>query len=152
MFNEKPPIIENKDQEPFDLEKWLVSELPRQYEEKAKLLNRLGLLEILPEKKEIGLTGINGREYPIPKREDIEKIIRENRELYEAKMKQGFTEMEIVPFGLQLEQRLIKTAEKAILKHHQAGKLFYARRNPEDEIEPLVTAELDANQPPWFWD
>jgi len=142
--------MENKDKEPFDYEKWLSNELPRQYTEKAKILNELGLLEILPEAKDIGIVAIDGQEYPMPEQEDIEKIFRENKEVFEKKMEQGFTEMEIVPFGLPLE-RLIKTAEKVILKHHQEGKLYSNRKNPEDENEELVPLELDENKPLYIW-
>ena len=151
MFTETIPSVENKDKEPYDFEKWLSNGLPKQYTEKAKILNELGLLEILPEAKDIGIVAIDGKEYPMPEQEDIERIFRENKEVFKKKMEQGFTEMEIVPFGLPLE-RLIKTAEKAILNHHKEGKLFSNRNNPEDESEELVPLEVDENHPLYFWD
>lgn len=151
MLKENFPSQENKDKEPFNFEKWLSNELPKQYTEKAKILNELGLLEILPEAKDIGIVAINGQEYPLPEQEDIQKIFMENKEIFEKKMKQGFTEMEIVPFGLPLE-RLIKTAEKAILKHHKEKKLYSNRKNPEDETEALIPLELDESQPHYHWD
>lgn len=151
MFKESIPSVENKDKELFDFEKWLSNELPKQYTEKARILNELGLLEILPEAKDIGIVAIDGKEYPLPEQEDIERIFKENKEVFEKKMKQGFTEMEIVPFGLPLE-RFIKTAEKAILKHHKEGKLYANRKDPEDEAEKLIPLELDESQPLYHWD
>ncbi|MBU1118559.1 hypothetical protein KKH43_01605 [Patescibacteria group bacterium] len=146
MNPENPPFIPKQEQEKsFDLETWLSSELHEQYEETAKTLNELGLLEILPECGEIGIVGTDGEEYPLPSEEQIKAEILEHKELFETKMKQGFTKIEITPFGLPLE-RLIDAAKRSILKHHKKGKLFGTRKNPEDESEPLEPLELDENE------
>ena len=149
MFNEIPKI-ETKNQEPFNFEKWLELELPKQYEEKVKILNKLGLLEILPEAKDIGIVAIDGKEYPLPEIEEIQEVIRKNQEIFETKMKQGFTKLQITPFGLPLA-KLINIMEKAILKHYKEGKLFTAKKNLEDENEKLEKLELDTNQPIYIW-
>ena len=145
------PKPENKNEQPFNFEKWLSLELPKQYEEKVKILNRLGILEILPEAKDIGIVGIDGKEYVLPEIEEIKAKIEENKEIFETKIRQGFTDLNIVPFGTSL-QKLINIMEKAILKHHQEGKLFTARKNLEDENEPLQKLELDENQPLYKWE
>jgi len=138
------PKIENKNEQPFNFEKWLELELPKQYEEKVKILNKLGILEILPEAKEFGIVGIDGKEYPIPEMEEIKDKIEKNKEMFETKMKQGFTDLNIIPFGTELS-KLIKIMEKTILKHHKEGKLFTAKKNLEDESEPLQKLELYAD-------
>lgn len=134
---------------------WPFESLPRkefkeQYESRKEILQRVGLLEKLSS-GEIGIKGIDNREYAFPQYAEITKRMRANKEILKTKTKQGLTEMEIVPFGLPLE-KLIKTAEKTILKHHQEGKLFYTRKNPADETEALIPAGLDENQPLWVWD
>lgn len=150
MFNEIPKI-ETKKPEPFNFEKWLELELPKQYEEKVKILNKLGILEILPDAKDIGIVGINGKEYPLPEMEEIQEEIRKNKEMFEVKMKQGFTNLNIVPFGSPLE-KLIKIMERTILKHHREGKLFTAKKNIEDENEKLEPLELDESKPVYIWE
>ncbi|MBU1119326.1 hypothetical protein KKH43_05585 [Patescibacteria group bacterium] len=150
--SETPSFIPPQEQEtPSNLEKWLSSELPKQYEEKAKILNELGLLEILPECGEIGIVGIDGKEYPLPSEEQIKEEILTNREVFETKMKQGFTELEITPFALPLE-RLIHTTKETILKHHKEEKLFGTMKNQEDESEPLEPLELNEDEPLFVWE
>jgi hypothetical protein len=140
MFGEKISVVEKKD-EPFNLERWLSSELPKQYEIKAKILNKNGLLDILPKASEKGLVSIDGQECPFPELKAIEAAIRINPELFNKKMEQGFTELEITPFGLPIET-LAKTVEKAIVRYHKEGKLFSARKNPNDSTEKQIPLEL----------
>ena len=150
MFGEETPVFEKKDK-PFDLEAWLSLELPSQYEANAKILNRSGLLDILPETGGKGIVSIDGKECPFPKIEDIEAVIRKNPELFRKKMEQGFTELEITPFGLPLET-IIKIVEKAIVRHHKEGKLFSTRKNPDDTAEKPTPLELNAEYPLYQWD
>lgn len=140
MFNEIPKM-ETKKPESLNFENWLKAELPKQYEEKVKILKKLRILEILPEAEDVGLVGIDGKEYPLPEMEEIHEAIEKNKEIFEAKMKQGFTELQIIPFGASL-QKLIGIMEKTILKHHQEGKLFTAKKNLKDENEPLEKLDL----------
>ena len=144
------PTFEQKEK-PFDLENWLALEFKTQYETKAKILNRLGLLEILPEKQEIGILGIDGKEYPFPEMEVIEQEFRKNKELFETKMAQGFTELEITPFGMPLN-RLIETLKQQLLKHSREGKLFHTKKNQTDSNETLKPFALDDENPLNVWD
>jgi hypothetical protein len=150
MF-EKPPKIEIQNPKPFNFEKWLGLELPKQYEENVKILNKLGILEVLPEAKDSGIVGIDGKEYPLPEMEEIKKEILKNKEMFETKMKQGFTDLNIVPFGVPL-QKLIQIMEKCILKHHKEGTLFTAKKNIDDKNEPLQKLELNESEPLFKWD
>jgi len=145
------PKIENKSEQPLDFEQWLELELPKQYEEKVKILNKLGILEILPEAKEFGIVGIDGKEYPMPEMEEIKDSLEKNKEIFAIKMEQGFTDLSIIPFGTELS-KLIKIMEKTILKHYQEGKLFTAKKNPADENETLEKLDLDKNKPLYKWD
>jgi hypothetical protein len=140
MFNEISKV-EKKSEQPFNFENWLSLELPKQYDEKVKILRKLGLLEVLPDAKDYGIIGIDGKEYVLPEMEEIREAIEKNKEVFETKMKQGLTDLNIVPFGSPLE-KLIKIMEKTIIKHHQEGKLFTAKKNLEDENEPLQKLEL----------
>ncbi|MBU1118561.1 hypothetical protein KKH43_01615 [Patescibacteria group bacterium] len=152
MNPEHPSFTPPQEQEKLsNLEKWLSSELHKQYEETAKALNELGLLEILPECGEIGIVGTDGKEYPLPSEEQIKEEMLKNREVFETKMSQGFTELEITPFALPLE-RLIDVAKKTILKHYKEGKLFGTKENPDDESEPLELLKLDEDKPFLLWE
>lgn len=145
MSFEQPPEIEqtkNK-KEVFDFEKWLIREFETQYKEKANILRRNGLLEILPEIKEMGITAVDGKEYPFPKKEEIKKRILENREFYETKMRQGFTEMEIVPC-LPLND-IIKTVKQAILRHAKQAKLF-TKDKDGNKIQITLDKSLPENE------
>jgi len=139
------PKIENQSEKLLDFEKWLELELPKQYEEKVEILNKLGILENLPETKDFGIVGIDGKEYPIPKVEEIKDSLEKNKEIFAIKMKQGFTDLNIIPFGTELS-KLIEIMKKAILKHYQEGKLFTAKNNLEDGYD-LVRLDLDENNP-----
>lgn len=146
-----PPKVENQEQKPFNLEIWLSLKLKNQYETKAKILNQLGLLEILPKSQEIGILGIDGQEYPFPKMEAIEQELKNNKELFETKIAQGFTELEIVPFAMPL-QRLINTLKKQLFKHHKEGKLFHTKKNQDDPNEELKPFDLKEDDPLYVWD
>lgn len=151
MF-ETPPQSEARQQEkPFDLEQWLSSEFKSQYENKSKILNKLGLLDILPESQEIGIVGIDGKEYPFPERDAIEQAIREKEGFFETKIAQGFTELEIIPFDLPLDT-LITTLTQQLIKHHQEGKLFHTRKNQDDDSEELQPFDLNEDDPLYIWE
>ena len=139
---------ENKREQTPVLEQWLEQELKTQYETQAKALNQAGILEILPNKEEIGGLGIDGKEYPIPTQEAIEQLIRQSPEKYQAKIEQGFSQILMVPLAMPLD-RQIEILKQNILKHHQEGKLLATKEKPTDPDEKL---DLDANQPVRVWD
>ena len=173
MPAEHPPTPEQGKE--ISLDKWLATDFKQQYEKRINTFNKLGILEILPEQGEMGIIGIDGQEYPLPKSDadkeklkqemekagmtmeeiaeelkkitTIEDIIRENKEAYETKLKQGFTRLQMTPFGLPLE-KLALLLEKAIVKHHPEGKLFTAKDKPTDPEEKL---DLNTGQPLYKW-
>lgn len=143
------PKIKPESQEAIiPLDRWLKESFEKEYDRQTQTLNRLGLLDILPESGEMGLVGLDGREYPLPKKEAIELEIRKNKEVYEKKIEQGFGELLITPFGMPLN-RLIDALQQRILSHYKEGKLLAAKAKPSDPDEPL---NLNQNQPLWVWD
>lgn len=151
---EHPPIHEMEKFPFISLEHWIEHDFPCQYEIEAKIMAGTGDIELLPEAGEMGIIGIDGQEYPIPSMEALVKDMMETperRERIERKMKQGFTELDLTPLATPIARAMAIT-ERLIRKHHAEGKLFATKKNPADVNEPLVTLELDINQPLFVWD
>jgi len=117
------------------------SGIAEQYRSQLDILSRVGLLETL-KSGELGITGINGQEYPVPTLETIAEKMEANKELLETKKEQGFTKLLLVPFGTKL-QTLIDKYGEVIKKHHQAGTLKATNGD---------TLELDESTPVFQWD
>ena len=121
-------------------------ELTEQYESQKEILEKVGILKKLS-CGEMGIKGIDKKEYAFPKMEEISKMMRENQEVLKTKTEQGFTNLLIVPFGMKLDD-LIERYKQVILKHHKAGKLFATKKEPKEPDKPL---ELDEKEPVWAW-
>jgi len=91
-----------------------------------------------PEVKEIEkplcITGIDGKEYPLPTLGEIAMHLCEQRELFATKRDQGFTKLLLVPFGMSLD------ALRDILKQFL---LTYKTDHPD--------FDLDTNDPLYTW-
>lgn len=114
------------------------------------ILEKVGILETLSS-GQIGIKGIDNKEYPIPSYTQIRERIKESQEHHEfleTKADQGFTKLLLVPFGMSLDA-LIEKYKEVIIKHHQEGKLLATKENQHDPDEQL---ELNANEPIWVWD
>ena len=147
--HEQPTII---DHEPgFSFEHWLDVELQKQYTELARALNEVGLLEIIEETGEKGIIGIDGKPYPIPTIENIKAELLKNREIYELKMKQGFTKINLVPIALPIA-KLIAVYKEQLLDHFKRGKLFYPPENPNDKPEPIPKDKFNPKEPLYVWE
>ena len=125
-------------------------ELEKQYQAQKEIFQKTGILERFSN-GELGIKGIDDQEYPFPELPDIFKMMRENKEILKIKSEQGFKNLLITPFGMKLGDLAYKYGQ-AILKHHQAGKLFATKKNQDDPSEPLKPLELDEGQPLWMWD
>jgi len=134
---------------PPSLNEWLETQFDQQYDDFTKALDQTGILTILPESLEMGIIGFDGVEYPLPNKDKIKQRMLENREVIEKKMSQGFTRLQLTPFALPLDQ-LIDLTKTRILKHHKAGKLFTAKKDPNDPKKKLIPLELDENEPLHF--
>ena len=148
MFESTTPTQE---QTPSSFETWLSLEVTKQYESQIRTLDRLGLLQILPESGRYGILDISGVERPLPEREDIKQEMLKKRDFYCKKWEQGFTKLQITPFGLPLST-LIERAKQTILKRHAAGVLFQTKKNQDDLSEALVPVDLDPNNPIYVWE
>lgn len=116
--------------------------LRAQWEAQVKSLNETGILELLPEASDIGVVGIDGQEYPVPKYEEImSRMTPEKMELLNKKIEQGFNKLLLVPMAVPIEV-LIDRYKKEILKKHGAGKLLGTDGSKLD---------LDTETPVWVW-
>jgi len=92
-------------------------ELKEQYESQREILENVGILEKLTN-GEMGIRGIDNKEYSFPSYKEISKRIRENKEMLKTKVEQGFNQLLIVPFGMKLDD-LIEKYKEVILKHYR---------------------------------
>jgi len=121
-----------------------IEDLPKQYERQKELLLQSGLIETIGT-NDLGIKAIDGKEYPFPNRQELGKLIRENKELFQQKAEQGFKRMLIVPRGLPLS-KLIETYKQTLLAKHQAGQLFQTTNGTPEPIN------LNMEEPVWVWD
>ena len=139
---ERPPV---RQEEMRTLEALKIKE---QWNSQVKILSKLGILETFPDSKKLGIRGIDGKEYPVPKPEEILKQLEAKKEMILEKMEQGFIKLIIEPFAYSFDA-LSEKYKKAIVQHHKDGKLLATKENPTDPDEKL---ELDTNQPLWRWE
>jgi hypothetical protein len=136
------------------LEEWLETSFTKQYLEQVTVLNKTGFLEILREKDEngldqIGIKGIDGKEYPLPEEEEIRKIFVSNHgPVLETKLKQGFSRLQITPFALPLE-KFFKLLEQNIKKNYQQKTLHGI--NIKDDTQKVLLP-LDLKEPLFVWE
>jgi len=136
-----------KDFEKEGLEALPQKEIKEQYESQKEIFEKNGILEKLSS-GEMGIKGIDDKEYAFPKIEEISKMMRENQEILKTKIEQGFTKLLIVPFGMKLDD-LIERYKQVILKHHKAGKLLATKKDPSEKDDKL---ELDKKEPVYVSD
>ena len=117
--------------------------LKDQWEAQVKALNETGILEILPESQDIGVVGIDGKEYPIPTYQDIlARITSEKMELLERKLAQGFSKLQLIPLAMPLDI-LIDRYKRELIKHSQTGTLLSTDNTP---------LELNLEDPLYVWE
>src|SRR3989338_2761237 len=143
LYQQLEKIYEGKEGQ--ELEPWLA----QQYEKQIDILRDACGFEL--ESGEVGITGIDGKDYPVPTQEEIAVLVAENKELIEKKKEQGFTKLLLVPFGMKLEY-LIHAYQDVITRHKETNKLFAAKKDASDQNEKLVPLELDESKPVWVWD
>lgn len=136
----------NETLQPFEIQREALAEklrLKSQWEAQVKALNETGVLEILPEAQDIGIVGIDGKEYPVPKYEEIlQKITPEKIAFLEEKLEQGLeSDLVLEPVAMPLEV-LIDRYKRELLKHYQEGTLSAADGSKLD---------LNINDPIYVW-
>ena len=138
IIKEKLKLIESSTE--------LESSFQEQYKTQIEILERIDILQEL-KSHELGIKGIDGKEYPIPTQAEIAERIEVKKELIEKKQEQGFKKLLIVPFGMKLDD-LIEKYKQVILEHYKDKKLFVTKKNPEEKDELL---ELSEKEPLWLW-
>lgn len=136
LLKEKMAVLENI-LWPSEAERIL--NLREQYDFQVNLLKEMKLVESKIESDVSGnegeilyMTGIDGVEYPVPSFSDILKYSGEKKELLRTKADQGFTELVIVPFGMDLERLMGKVASAIVLFKKQTNQL-----NGVSQYEPI---------------
>lgn len=125
--------------------------LKEQYLAQVKVLYKSGILEnfgVNPEQSrytpEMGIVGIDGKEYILPSYEDLLERLKdpEKRALIEKKADQGFIKLQLTPFALPLTI-LIQRYKDALLKIHKESGL---------KATDGSTLELDENDSIYIWE
>ena len=120
----------------------------REYARCVTALNRTGILTFLPQSESIGVIGIDGKEYPLPTREQVVELFAHNRELVGRKVPQGFDRLELTPMAMPTPL-LIDRMKAAILKHAAEGKMYQTRRSASD---PFIPVRVNTEKQVWVWD
>ena len=110
----------------------------RKYARCVTVLNRTGILTLLPKSECIGVIGVDGREYPVPTLEQVVELFAHNRELVGRKVPQGFDRLELTPMAMPTPL-LIDRMKAVILKHATEGKIYQTRRSRSDLLVRLLT-------------
>jgi hypothetical protein len=117
------------------------------YSRYIRTFERIGIARTLSD-KQLGVIGADGREYPLPKQEQIIEIFKQNKDLIDEKKRQGFTKLLIVPYALPIST-LIDITNAVILSHKIKEKLFQTKLNPQDPDESIKN---DGFNPNWMMD
>jgi len=123
-------------------------DIEKEYARTITALNRTGILTLLPRSENLGVLGIDGKEYPVPTQEQLQEVFTRNKELVDRKMRQGFTQLQLTPIAMPTSQ-LIDRVKTAVLKHAAAGKIIQTKQNPTDADIPV---RVNTGEPIWIWD
>jgi hypothetical protein len=122
--------------------------LEQEYTRCVTALTRAGILVHLPESDSRGVTGTDGKEYPLPTMEQVIDLFDHNRDLVRKKIPQGFDRLELTPLAIPVP-RLIDLLASAILRHGAEGKMFRTRRSP---MNPFVPVRVNKEKHVWVWE
>jgi len=122
--------------------------LEKEYARTITALNRTGILTLLPQSENLGVIGIDGKEYPVPTRDQLQEVFMRNKKLVNRKMRQGFTQLQLTPIAMPTSQ-LIDRVKTAVLNHAAAGKIIQTKQNSTDVDIPV---RVNAAEPIWIWD
>jgi len=122
--------------------------LEKEYARTITAFNRTGILTLLPRSENLGVIGIDGKEYPVPTQEQLQEVFTRNKELVDRKMRQGFTQLQLTPIAMPTSQ-LIDRVKTAVLKHAAAGKIIQTKQNSTDADIPV---RVNTGKPIWIWD
>jgi len=121
--------------------------LEKEYARIITALNRTGILTLLPRSETYGVIGVDGKEYPVPNKEQLQEVLTRNKELFERKTRQGFTQLQLTPIAM-LTSQLLDRVKTALIKHAAAGKIFQTKQNSTDADVPVSVY----TEPIWIWE
>jgi hypothetical protein len=122
--------------------------LEKEYARTITALKRTRILTLLPRSENLGMIGIDRKEYPVPTQEQLQEVFTRNKELVDRKMRQGFTQLQLTPIAMPTSQ-LIDRVKTAVLKHAAAGKIIQTKQNSTDADIPI---RVNTGEPIWIWD
>lgn len=115
-----------------------------QYDEQVWTWCMSSILHRLPDGKNLGITGIDGVDYPLPSLPELSKTLNKQKiELLKTKQKQGFNKLLLVPFAVSLED-LIERYKTTLLR---SSGMF--NKIEDVDGEPV---EVDQNEPIFVWE
>ena len=119
--------------------------LREQYDHQKQCLIDNQLIQLMISKEfrgQYGIVDLDGVERPIPSYESVRDRLEADKETYLAKAEQGFTRLQLTPFGLSIQE--LATRYRELLKQKKAeGKLL---------SQTGESLDLDTNQPLWLWE
>lgn len=125
-----------------------ITNLEKEYARTITALNRTGILTLLPRSENLGVIGIDGKEYPVPTQEQLQEVFTRNKELVDRKKRQGFTQLQLTPIAMPTSQ-LIDRVKTAVLKHAAAEKIIQTKQNSTDADIPV---RVNTAEPIWIWE
>ena len=111
-------------------------------------LTRTGILTALPQMDNLGVIGMDGKEYPVPTQEQVVELFAQKSELVSSKIPQGFDRLELTPMAMPLS-RLVDRLHEAIAKHAVEGTIYQTRSSAFD---PLVPVRVHKEKRVWIWE
>ncbi len=121
--------------------------LEQEYESIIAALKKSGVITILPMSKALGVTGIDGQEYPAPTLEQVREIFLSNQLFIERKMQQGFIQLQITPIAIPISV-LIDRVAGSLTRHAAEGNLYQTRQYGSDIDLPV---QLNKKEAVWMW-
>lgn len=113
--------------------------IKEQWRSQIKILTQSVILEILPKINDLGIIGIDGKEYSVPTYEQIKNSITSEKLIWlEQKAIQGFTKLMLIPIAMSLDV-LINKYKIIVLKHRQENTMSSAdgtklETDPEESL------------------
>ena len=120
----------------------------REYGRCVTALDRAGILTLLPKSESIGVTGMDGKEYPLPTRAQVVKIFARSKELVCMKTRQGFDRLEMTPLAMPTPA-LIARMEASMLGHAAERKVYKTKLSPSDLP---VHVRVNPEKTVWVWE
>lgn len=120
----------------------------REYKRCMAALKDAGILSILTRSKKLGAVGVDGKEYPVPTKEQILNLFEINRKLIQSKTSQGFKHLLLTPMSMPIPM-LIDRLKETIIKHTSENKIYQTRRFNSDTLIPV---HVNTKKPVLIWE